>query len=598
MKRNNKGYTLVELVVAVAVLLVVLAEVGALMVNSQHLYRNGYYELNMQENAQQVIQQVQELMMNCAGKSPDGTFQGSITRNEYTTDGIPSDVITITTRVRKYEQATGLPTDVFEDTTYVIGREVDLVPGTPYLGKNPGANGTDMRYSTLWLYTTAGGSTVKMPMAEGVRAIHLRTNDVTDAGVTKTIITNYTTADLVTLSVEMQNQQYSYTASGETYLRNQPGTGGPSVDPDGGSSGADVDLNVLRIHQYNLKNYVPKEYVHFESDSSNGSDFSTNYTLTDAGSLTCSNGLNAHSNWSKPRYEAIIWACKDDGHGNAITDRSQCKKILIHTVPVVQGIKLPVYGPDRSDPFVNCFPVEGICVCPSCLASRSIECQITLDEIKSAGTNNFDLAVFNSISTGHNIKNDAGNNMKAPDNSGVDVVGNWLNKTYLSASVNSSADLVFDPRLRLQFTGYSGSGPYGNNTELGNNYSSKGNFDLIDANSKYITDLTFTSVNSGTANCLALRTGHSNGSTWSFDQVQEASSKTFWANVVDEYHGYIRIQMTVTFKNRPTGDTYTCYGYVFPKEWATSDQAQALWDMMKNTNRNYDGSGPYPTPNP
>ncbi len=588
--RNNKGYTLLEMIVAVCVLLIVLAELGALMVNSQHLYRNGFYELNMQENAQQVIQQIQDMMMNTAGKSIDGTFQGKIERTPSNVGGIPSDIITITTQVRD-TKPDGTPLDTFSTVVYEIGREVDFDNSIAFLGSNTG--GVDKRYSNLVMKTTVGTNPTSAPiiMAEGVRAIHISTTEVAaPTGAGKTLImTNYDTADLVTLQVEMQNQQYSYTASGETYLRNQPGTGGPTPYPNGGSSGGDVDLNVLRCHAYNLKDYVPSEYVKFKVDDANTALFTSEYTFDEDGHLKC-NSLN--NDWNHTKVEATIWAAKVDKDGNPIWTQSQCKEIKIHTVPVVQGVKLPVYGPDRSDPFVSAFPVEGICVCPKCLASRSIEAQFTLGEVKKFDSDSFDLALYKGASN-FNITHKVGGSDVAYTQ--YDEIGKWLNVKYAEGTTTTAsgsaecADTTIDPRFKLQYVAYnhvSGKGSeHSTSTELSTNFSEHKNYYCIaNENGNWTTELKFRSINAGTSNCLALECNQ---------QVQDGQD--YWNRIVDN-GGYVRIKMTVTFKACPT-KSYVCYGYVFPKEWGNDTQHQYLWNMMKSTDYDAENAA-YPSPVP
>ncbi|MBR5421328.1 MAG: prepilin-type N-terminal cleavage/methylation domain-containing protein [Lachnospiraceae bacterium] len=364
--RKNKGYTLVELVVAIAVLVLVLAEVGALMVNSQHLYKNGYYEVHVQESAQQAIQQVQDLLMN-ANVSVQNS--GGITATSMLYEGtVSSDLITIKITERTVGgngQYSGLNAS---PTTYKIGLRCD-----PNLGGAPLQKNSDGQlYSDLMMKKDSGTPVL---IAEGVRSIRLASNQ--DRGETNVAdqghIYNLTTADVITLTINMLNHEYSYTATGEVYLRNRPGTGGDPVPASTPGAGADVKLTVLRIHNcYNLKSYLPVGYDNFVLESGDV----TAYSLTTDGQLKCETSTNKQ--WDT-EYNATIKATSS-------LSTNAARTISIHTDKVNDGSRVPVSTWSNTTGWMsNALPVTGICTCPQCAKNLIVDAQITFPDYNSAG---------------------------------------------------------------------------------------------------------------------------------------------------------------------------------------------------------------------
>ncbi len=373
--KGNKGYSLVELLLAVGVLLLAMAEVGALMINSQRIYKDGYFEVSLQENAQQVVQTVTDLMMNTNEK--DGisvALSGA--------GGIQSDVITIKTKERKVSETTGAYTGADEVVTYKIGRRIDFdSSATMDLGKKG-------NYSDLMLQRN---SEPPVLLAEGVNAIYVTRNSNVEADAGDDMF-NYKTADVVTLSVNMINKQYSYSTTSEIYLRNKVGTGGDPM-PDGGSgSSADCDLVVLRLHEYDLRSFVPADYTDFSfADSATETIY---YLEPDGSKFGCKDILNNQWEWEK---EGIIYAKSPAGGTYTI-------KIL--TQPVNDGARVPIYSWGGSSAgttgtMLSAIPVDGICTCDKCADGRIVmDAQISLNmqgsnkRIGNSTYENIDLAVF------------------------------------------------------------------------------------------------------------------------------------------------------------------------------------------------------------
>ncbi|MGM9521966.1 MAG: prepilin-type N-terminal cleavage/methylation domain-containing protein [Oscillospiraceae bacterium] len=73
MKENNKGFTLVELIVSVAILGIVALAAGGFMIAGSRAYSNLSYTLRLQYESQLIMEQVQEYLVDCsAGMAWDG----------------------------------------------------------------------------------------------------------------------------------------------------------------------------------------------------------------------------------------------------------------------------------------------------------------------------------------------------------------------------------------------------------------------------------------------------------------------------------------------------------------------------------------------
>lgn len=213
--RNNKGYTLVELLVTLAVFAIIMGEIGSMMLNSSKLYRNGTYEVELQTEAQQIIQQMEEFLID-VNHSVSTNYDVSVS----------SDIITISNNDAIYQ--------------FELQMEPDRNYGTLYYNKESLDGGVDVS---------------DVPMAEYVQSISLD-------------MASYT-SDVVTLNVSMNNGRYGYQASQDIYLRNSVGSGG-----GGGNhvnSNFNEELDVLRYKEYHLDNLFKTddgEEITFEWDTS------------------------------------------------------------------------------------------------------------------------------------------------------------------------------------------------------------------------------------------------------------------------------------------------------------------------------------------
>ena len=432
-----------------------------------------------------------------------------------------------------------------------------------------------------WLGTTLES---EAPMAEGVRSISLAvTLDPDGLGGTTEVKTNYLDADLLTLTVVMQNEQYSYSASSETYLRNQPGTGG---DPEPGvsvSTRGDLDLNVLRGHTYDLKEVVPLPDAgktwHFKFPDADYASLSTKYNLNDDTKTIKCSGLN--NSWGESVPEATIYAAQWAGDAENWSDK---KEIKIHTDAVNPNLKLPLYGPVRSDPYVSVYPVNGLCVCDSCVKTRTLTAQMTVGTISGQDveieewwpvhqtvTRHVDLALFDSGSP-------STFNLKKADGTSIlqnDEFGGWTNLDFMSGVSDNANDTAYidltGVRMRAKYYSHKSGQPWDHDTDAQLN----ANYDEINNNVQFPTDsgdfakkYTMQAIKEGTANAIALKCT---------EPINPQPAEAYWNNFVAN-DGYIRIKMDLTFEH--VSGTYTCYGYVYPKEYG-GDLQTNLWDMIE-----------------
>ncbi len=314
MKNQRKGFTLVELIVAMGIMAIVLGEIAMILGNSMKVYNNSAIEIHLQEEASQVVQMIENLMVD-ANASIDAT-------NDPTTG---SDIIVISDWEDK---------DAKTKKSYTIQlKNVDATKG----------------FGTLWIKDPKGN---EYPMADYVSKIKLK-KDL------------YAVNSVVELQLNMKGDKYSYDVSKDIYNRNEIGTGIPDVDDVGGGSG-EKSLSVLRYHTYDLSTMVPfdKEWVKAELvDSSKATEFANYYTLG-AGpgfSLTPTDTLNGN-NFRVPTSGAydIKFTSKPDDAGKTETF---VISVFSDKPEVAGGANQLLYtNAKKSDSATTFIPIKGLSV--------------------------------------------------------------------------------------------------------------------------------------------------------------------------------------------------------------------------------------------
>lgn len=229
---NNKGYTLVELLLAMAILAIVMAQVGNIIFSSTLLYRRGSGEVNLQADAQQVIKLFEELAVDC-------------------NKTITSDATSITISNQSVDYGSG----AIAATNY----KFILEPTS----------------KVLYLQLDGSSGSVTQKVADNVKSIKLTKGDA------------YTKSSKAVFTVEMEKEvdqagtKYTYTASKDIYFRNHIGSedtgdGGSivsaSIPPSegGGSEGPGtppidedaivIEAEILRNKVYNVADLIPADY--------------------------------------------------------------------------------------------------------------------------------------------------------------------------------------------------------------------------------------------------------------------------------------------------------------------------------------------------
>ena len=223
--KNNKGFSLVEMLISVAILAIIMVEIFTMMSNSSTLFRNGSYEVELQAEAQRVISQLEDLMIDC---------NNTISKNYVAM--VSSDQIIVSNN----------------DIQYVVT-----------LVKTPGEE-----YGNLYLSTYEMPSntllSADIPMAEYVESISLN-------------MAEFSETDTVTLSVCMRNNMYSYETHKDVYNRNNLGTSSGGAGYGSSTASGNYVLDVLRFTSYNLSSMFDVEgsvYSYaFEDGRTNNGDY-------------------------------------------------------------------------------------------------------------------------------------------------------------------------------------------------------------------------------------------------------------------------------------------------------------------------------------
>lgn len=312
IKHSNKGFTLVELLVAVAVLVIVMMELYAVINNTSKVYQMGDYEVSLQMEAQQSFQLLEELMIDANSKIEydPSTETLTISGNKIKDDGTRGDAYEY---VVKYYAAGATDPETHETLVY----------GRAKLGVKANVASYD-HWETLADYV-----------------------DSFDVDMSQ-----YTTSDKVTLNMTLHNERYSYQASKDIYLRNGIGVSDDHALAD--STDAQYFVDCMRFGTYDLK-AVTKEIdngktttysdFYFQEKAGATGDarrVTTDYKIDSSGKIKCTDTLNNSKSASRGPVIVIATGGKTVTAGVAGYEEAPDAKISVSTDPV--GIGANDYG--------------------------------------------------------------------------------------------------------------------------------------------------------------------------------------------------------------------------------------------------------------
>lgn len=310
MKRilnHQKGYSLVELLVAMAIFAIVLTQIFAMMVHSARLYKNGTFEVDLQTEAQQFVQQMEELLIDV-----------NVSVNE---TGTPSSNYTIQI--------------INTDQTYTVD----------FVKDDPAADFGEIRMSASGNIAAAD-----MLMAEYVQSVSLD-------------MAEYTSADKVVLCVSMNNGKYSYETSKDIYLRNGVGSGtGGAVNIPGGDF--DEELDVLRFKVYDLTDRYRVEGVTLDFRFEDGTLYNDEFEIfKDVVSghwcLRCKSTLNDYGGWKSDSSKYNILAVDHDNPSSTPLLKIQIGTKEVKVLPDGYGIAF-AYKDNDEQGALSAVQVQGI----------------------------------------------------------------------------------------------------------------------------------------------------------------------------------------------------------------------------------------------
>ena len=211
MLKNNKGVTLVELIISSAILLLIITAFLSMIASATKMFARGSRDLDVQEEAQSVTTQIENLLADA------NLYAGQVGNEIYIVNEDLVHVITETSNGVYY-------------SNYEFPATQD--PTTENVKTLLAANNTAALKGPVHLSSALLSK----------RMNHLALN--TD---------NLDSDNIVYLSMSYKNQDREVAVNESVYLRNEPGTGGGhghNVPPD---NDFDAELFVLRYKNHNLK---------------------------------------------------------------------------------------------------------------------------------------------------------------------------------------------------------------------------------------------------------------------------------------------------------------------------------------------------------
>ena len=208
MKTNNKGFTLAELLVSVAIFGVVLAAAFGFMLTSAKSYNKVNDRLEIQTQSQMALNLIEEYVIDCAG----GFLVDSST---YDIDVDDEETITYFCDTLYVLGAPAVSENDKTTTCNVIVFRLDTASGVLQYGEDATATLTKTD-------ETNGTSTYECSVDASSTKFYAVTDKVVSFNVTKNEINGKTVSSAI--SLEMKNRSADYLETKNIALRNRPAT--------------------------------------------------------------------------------------------------------------------------------------------------------------------------------------------------------------------------------------------------------------------------------------------------------------------------------------------------------------------------------------
>ena len=211
MLKNNKGVTLVELIISTAILFLVITAFLSMVASATKMFNKGQRELDVQDEAQIVTNQIENLLTDAQ------LYAGQVGNDIYI---VNEDLVHVVSQASDGVYYTVYDFPAAEDKTTENVKDL--------LATNPGA---------LRVNTHLGRSLLSKRMTN----LTLDTSDLDDDSI-------------VYLSMTYKNQEREIPVSQSIYMRNKPGSEGGHGHTDPNDNDFDAELTVLRFKTHNLRN--------------------------------------------------------------------------------------------------------------------------------------------------------------------------------------------------------------------------------------------------------------------------------------------------------------------------------------------------------
>ena len=279
MKKNNKGYSLIELMITIAIFSIIMIAIITMMRTTLASYRDGYFESNLQEEAQIVANQVADVLVDAK------VYQSNGDTYSYDEEG---------------------------NVTGVAGKSYTFV------GNDDGA-GSTIILSSEGTKLNYNGHVLTDKLAEGgfvIDGLNRRASDDTTSV--------YDNAATVKITIDADGRKY--TATKDVYFRNQieyhdtaelknpyDVSGAPTII-GGGGGGADK-ATILRYSSYNLSS---EDDIVYDAELSDKAKLF--FTMTPGSNTQVKNPISGKT----PQTYVITVTAQGDYNNNNNSVASEC----------------------------------------------------------------------------------------------------------------------------------------------------------------------------------------------------------------------------------------------------------------------------------